>query len=200
LNELVCDALTLIPECLIYLRRIENPEVFRFCAIPQVMAIATLAKCFNNHDVFTGVVKIRKGLAVKMIVDSKSLAGVEYWFRFFVNDIKSKVNPLDPSAYDTHKACDLCLDLTTDRSSLLQRLTPKFLPPLSILFIAYSTYTKPIAGSLLSQYSLLFKGKLDSNTSGFLIGNLAAGGFLLVHTMTNLFKTGGNGFGKLKSN
>ena len=31
------------------------PQVFRFCAIPQVMAIGTLALCYNNHEVFTGV-------------------------------------------------------------------------------------------------------------------------------------------------
>ena len=30
-------------------------QVFRFCAIPQVMAIGTLALCYNNHEVFTGV-------------------------------------------------------------------------------------------------------------------------------------------------
>lgn len=38
LNELVTDALTLVPECLAYMRQIKNPEVFRFCAIPQVTA------------------------------------------------------------------------------------------------------------------------------------------------------------------
>ena len=30
-------------------------QVFRFCAIPQVMAIGTLALCYNNHEVFTGL-------------------------------------------------------------------------------------------------------------------------------------------------
>jgi farnesyl-diphosphate farnesyltransferase len=201
LNELVCDALTLIPESLIYMRRLENPDVFRFCAIPQVMAVATLAKCFNNPDVFTGVVKLRKGLAVKMIVDSNSMAGVEYWFRTCVTEIKSKVNPSDPSAHETIKACDLCLDLTTDRTSLIQRLTPKFLPPISMLFIAYSTYYKPISSlSLWNACSLLFKGKLDINTGSFLIGNLAASGFLLVHSLNMIFnKNISSGFGKLKS-
>lgn len=38
LNELVTDALALVPECLAYMRQIKNPEVFRFCAIPQVRA------------------------------------------------------------------------------------------------------------------------------------------------------------------
>ena len=34
------------------------------------MAIATLDKVFSNEDVFTGVVKIRKGLACKLILES----------------------------------------------------------------------------------------------------------------------------------
>ena len=37
-----------------YMSRLRNPDVFRFCAIPQVMAIATLAEIYNNHKVFTG--------------------------------------------------------------------------------------------------------------------------------------------------
>lgn len=39
LNELVTDALTLVPDCLDYMRQIKHPEVFRFCAIPQVRAL-----------------------------------------------------------------------------------------------------------------------------------------------------------------
>ncbi len=30
-------------------------QVFRFCAIPQVMAMGTLALCYNNYEVFTGL-------------------------------------------------------------------------------------------------------------------------------------------------
>ena len=33
------------------------------------MAIATLAECYRNPKVFTGVVKIRKGLAVRLLRD-----------------------------------------------------------------------------------------------------------------------------------
>ena len=37
-----------------YMFRLRNPDVFRFCAIPRVMAIATLAEIYNNHRVPTG--------------------------------------------------------------------------------------------------------------------------------------------------
>ena len=67
LNELVTDALELVPDCLSYLSKLRCAEVFRFCVIPQVMAIATLQKCYHNEDVFTGVVKIRKGLSCQLM-------------------------------------------------------------------------------------------------------------------------------------
>ena len=125
LNELVTDALTLVPDCLVYLRRLENPAVFRFCAIPQVMAIATLDKCFNNEDVFTGVVKVRKGLAVSMILDSADLDGVEKWFRSFATTIKGKADPVSSQATSASffflSRCCLLFLFGTDKGSLAQR-------------------------------------------------------------------------------
>ena len=38
---------------------IKNTDIFRFCAIPQVMAIATLAEIYNNPNVFTGMIVIK---------------------------------------------------------------------------------------------------------------------------------------------
>ena len=42
------------PESLKYMERVRDPQNFRFCAIPQVMAIGTLALCYNNPKVFRG--------------------------------------------------------------------------------------------------------------------------------------------------
>ena len=53
LNHLVTNAMECIPECLEYMALLKTEEVFRFCAIPQVMAIATLAELYNNPKVFT---------------------------------------------------------------------------------------------------------------------------------------------------
>jgi farnesyl-diphosphate farnesyltransferase len=33
---------------------LHNVNVFRFCAIPQIMAIGTLSLCYNNERVFEG--------------------------------------------------------------------------------------------------------------------------------------------------
>jgi hypothetical protein len=46
------------------------------------MAIATLAKLANNGDVFTGVVKIRKGQALRLLMDAGAMSNV---YSLFLN-------------------------------------------------------------------------------------------------------------------
>ena len=46
-----------------YMSKLKNVDVFRFCAIPQVMAIAT-GGC-TTRKVFEGVVKTRRGLSAR---------------------------------------------------------------------------------------------------------------------------------------
>jgi farnesyl-diphosphate farnesyltransferase len=79
LNDLITDALRHVPDVFTYMTALRNPSVFRFCAIPQVMAVATLAACYNNPKVYAGVVKIRRGEAADMILRARSmdaLAGI----------------------------------------------------------------------------------------------------------------------------
>ena len=70
------------------------------------MAIATLAEVYNNPKVFTGVVKIRKGLAAKMILTSSTLEGLESWFHVLAKDIRKRVPPNDPNATSTISTCN----------------------------------------------------------------------------------------------
>jgi len=119
LNELVTDALLLVPDCLTYLSKLQCSEIFRFCAIPQVMAIATLDKCFHNPKVFTGVVKIRKGLSCKLINDTNDMMGVHKAFHEFALSISRKVmnakktGHVDPSFERTIKICNTICELTS---------------------------------------------------------------------------------------
>jgi farnesyl-diphosphate farnesyltransferase len=71
--------------------------VFQFCAIPQVMAIATLAEVFQNQEVFKQNVKIRKGLAATLFtstVDFKSALSV---FQDMTESIFDKISLNDPN-------------------------------------------------------------------------------------------------------
>ena len=121
LNYLVADALELVPDSLEYLGHLKTPEVFRFCAIPQVMAIATLEACFNNPKVFTGVVKIRKGLTARLLLDSKSLDGVHFWFGELAQRVLDRCPADDRSRSKIVAAAQAVVDLTSARASARRR-------------------------------------------------------------------------------
>jgi len=112
LNHLVTDALLCVPECMDYMALLKTEEVFRFCAIPQVMAIATLAELYNNPDVFTGVVKIRKAFTAQLILDTKTPAGLHKWFNLLSKEILSKVPEDDPNAAVTKAICNKIIVIT----------------------------------------------------------------------------------------
>ncbi|KAL7752239.1 bifunctional farnesyl-diphosphate farnesyltransferase/squalene synthase [Sorochytrium milnesiophthora] len=90
LNHMCANALELVPSVLRYLEQLQEPTVFRFCAIPQVMAIATFVEVFNNPQVFTRVVKIRKGLAAKLILGANDLASVKRVFADLARTARAK--------------------------------------------------------------------------------------------------------------
>ncbi len=117
LNELVTNALQCIPECLQYMELLKTEEVFRFCAIPQVMAVATLGALYNNPKVFTGVVKIRKGQAAQLMLDTKTLGGLHKWFYLTCSDILARVPSTDPNAEQTRLVCEQVIRLTEARAS-----------------------------------------------------------------------------------
>jgi farnesyl-diphosphate farnesyltransferase len=65
-SEMTLDAMRHLTDALDYLTLLKCQSVFNFVAIPAVMAIATLERCFMNPDVLKRNVKIRKGEAVKV--------------------------------------------------------------------------------------------------------------------------------------
>ncbi|MGB5482748.1 MAG: squalene synthase [Eudoraea sp.] len=101
LNHMVNDALSHATDCLNYLKILRNERVFRFCAIPQVMAIATLAEVYNNQNVFTENVKIRKGLTAKLILSSGSLEEVVKIYKKMASVIAKKIAHGTPNAEET---------------------------------------------------------------------------------------------------
>jgi len=87
LNELITNAMTHAIPAMDYMKGLRDPHVFRFCAIPQVMAIATLELCYNNPNVFKWEVKIRKGEAVRVRTECS------FFFLFF---FLSRISMRDP--------------------------------------------------------------------------------------------------------
>nr|AFN61199.1 squalene synthase [Chlorophytum borivilianum] len=103
LNDMVTNALDHAEDCLQYMSALKDIAIFRFCAIPQVMAIGTLALCYNNVKVFRGVVKMRRGLTAKVIDQTRTMSDVYGAFFEFSSLMKTKVNDLDPNAALTLK-------------------------------------------------------------------------------------------------
>jgi len=97
-SEMIYTALTRADDCLFYLAGLREQSVFNFCAIPQAMAIATLEVCFQNHDIFKKNVKITKGQACQLMLESsQNLQLVCEVFRRYARKIAKKNNPHDPN-------------------------------------------------------------------------------------------------------
>ncbi|KAI8074271.1 farnesyl-diphosphate farnesyltransferase [Gilbertella persicaria] len=96
-SNMVLNSLSHVPDVLVYLSQLKNQSVFNFCAIPQVMAIATLSLVFNNPDIYQRNIKIRKGEAVKLILASTHMDNVVDIFRHYVFEIGRKNIATDPN-------------------------------------------------------------------------------------------------------
>ena len=114
LNHLITLTLAEAPKVLDYLSQLSattrDTTLFNFCAIPQVMAIATLLLCYDNRNVFSGVVKIRRGETVSLMQEATSLEGVKAIFRRYSLQLRGRVRKQDPSYRDTLLACDRIAD------------------------------------------------------------------------------------------
>ncbi|XP_030510849.2 squalene synthase 2 isoform X2 [Cannabis sativa] len=126
LNDMVTNAIIHAEDCLKYMAALRDPSIFRFCAIPQVMSIGTLSLCYNNIEVFRGVVKMRRGLTAKVIDRTNTMADVYGAFYDFSCIMKSKVDTNDPNAQKTlsrldsiQKACKNSWTLTANRKSYI---------------------------------------------------------------------------------
>nr|AGW25489.1 squalene synthase [Paris polyphylla var. yunnanensis] len=98
LNDMVTNALMHAEDCLQYMSALKNLSIFRFCAIPQIMAIGTLALCYNNQELFRGVVKMRRGLVARVIDQTKTMSDTYGAFYEFSSLLKSKIDKKDPNA------------------------------------------------------------------------------------------------------
>lgn len=105
ISEMTCNALEHATDVLLYLSGLRDQSVFNFCAIPQVMAIASLSLVFRNPDVFQKNMKIRKGQACQMINKSTNLKYVSEVFIEHVRQIHKKNHPSDPNFLRISELC-----------------------------------------------------------------------------------------------
>ncbi|XP_011665372.2 squalene synthase isoform X3 [Strongylocentrotus purpuratus] len=133
LNELITNALEHVPDVIKYMSRLRNQTVFNFCAIPQVMAIATLAKCYNNRNVFSGVVKIRKGQAVGLMMEATCFQSLRRILYKYAREIGKTIPPGDPSAPKTQKIISTVTSLGEDTMITGYNLFPPLYVSMAIM-------------------------------------------------------------------
>lgn len=105
-SDMVLDSLSHAEECLFYLAGLREQSVFNFAAIPQSMAIATLDLVFRNPAIFRKNIKITKGQACQIMVEStQNLSMVCAVFRKFARQIHKKNTPRDPNYLKISVAC-----------------------------------------------------------------------------------------------
>ncbi|KAL3621291.1 squalene synthetase-like protein [Castilleja foliolosa] len=135
LNDMVTNALMHAEDVLKYMAALRDPSIFRFCAIPQIMAIGTLVLCYNNIQVFRGVVKMRRGLTAKIIDRTKTMSDVYGAFYDFSRMLKSKrfhaqshklqspipVDDNDLNARKTNDSLEVILKICRDSGTLNKR-------------------------------------------------------------------------------
>ena len=104
---MVLMAINKANDCLVYIANIREQSVFNFVAILQSMAIATLELCFQNSDVFERNVKITKGAACRLMIEStQDFQPVCEVFKRHATKIQRKNNPSDPHYHDIDAACE----------------------------------------------------------------------------------------------
>lgn len=144
LNDMVTNALIHVEDCLKYMSALRDRAIFRFCAIPQIMAIGTLALCYNNIEVFRGVVKLRRGLTAKIIHHTRTMDDVYGAFFDFSCMLKAKVNKDDPSATKTLSRLEAIQKTCRDSGALNKRKSyfvsrePRYSPALMVVLIILS--------------------------------------------------------------
>ena len=154
LNHLITLTLCEVPRVIEYLTHLgeltNDSSVFIFCAIPQVMAIATLLLCYDNKNVFKRSVKIRKGETVSLIQEATSLRGVKIIFTRYALLFKDKIRLADPNAAETARACDVIITLcgaqTGDYVIRKYALNSSLVLFLALLGYRYGLHSRAING------------------------------------------------------
>nr|GMD11039.1 squalene synthase [Ipomoea batatas] len=108
LNEMVTNALSCMHVTILFRSN-------------KMMSMGTLAMCYNNIQVFRGVVQIRLGLTAKIIDQAKTMEDVYKVFYDFSCMIRSKVDINDPNASKTLERLEIIMKTCRESGALNNR-------------------------------------------------------------------------------
>ena len=90
------------------------------------MAIATLTKVYANPDLFNENVKIRKGLAASLMLNTNTMEDVMVFFKQCANQILWKANPADPNYRVTKRRIEKVIELCSAPKSQISKLNNEY--------------------------------------------------------------------------
>lgn len=106
-TEMILLALNRAPQSLLYMSQVTNQPTFNFVSIPQTMALATLELCFRNPALFERNIKISKGAACQIMLEStRDFRGVCEVFRRYARRIRRRNDSRDLLYWDIDVACE----------------------------------------------------------------------------------------------
>jgi len=100
LNEMIMNAFRHIPDSIEYLSLVKNNSNFNFCAIPQVVAMQTLATLFYNPNVFKKTEKLNKITLARIFMETSDMNSVLKFYIDSVEKIEKKI--ADNESLDKH--------------------------------------------------------------------------------------------------
>jgi len=106
LNEMIMNALQHIPDSIEYLSLIKNISNFKFCAIPQVVAVQTLVTLFNNPNVFKKTEKLNKTTLARIFMDVHDMNSILKFYIDAVEKIERKIYDSESSKSKLYKYVD----------------------------------------------------------------------------------------------
>jgi farnesyl-diphosphate farnesyltransferase len=102
LNEMIMNAFRHIPESIEYLSLVKNNSNFKFCAIPQVVAMQTLATLFNNPNVFKKTEKLNKTTLARIFMYISDMNSVLQFYIDAVEKIEKKIADTESSCQSSN--------------------------------------------------------------------------------------------------
>jgi len=200
LNKMVANALQLVPQATKYLDKLKTPSVFGFCALPQIMALATLAACYSNPDVYTGVVKIRAGqaaylvLALRQTTTSAQRKAYKKEAARLVNEIRHKAVAIGD--VETIAGCDRALAalggqvekklVTTSSGQIALSYT-------AFLALVYAAKAQPLTPAKLLKLVEFATGNDPGLTLAFVIALASSAGWCVIWAFKSLAAKRGGG-------
>lgn len=94
LNLLCLDAVTQHYDAVIdYLAQLRNPGIFRFCAVPVLMALASLAKLYDHPAFFTvKVIKLSKLQSIQIFMECTDMAMFNRFSQIYLTELNDKIS------------------------------------------------------------------------------------------------------------